>query len=164
MDRRALRFRAQERHIQTDMRVLAGRIYSAGVSLPESLRDPVAKDESYPVGRAALDRALDEAGATDVSMVYFLRWGIEEWRHSGHGRSLTVTFTAATARSAERLEVRVHDLPTAAAPPVREAMGQVLPKVASWIAEAQGAENVWRSHDHELVAYWDGERISLTAS
>lgn len=116
------------------------------------------------MGRAALDRALAEAGVTDLSMVYFLRLGIEGWRRSGQGWLLTVTFTPATPRNAERLEVRVHAVPTAAVQTVREALARVLPGVATWLAQAQSAENVWGSQAHELLAEWDGERVSLTTS
>jgi hypothetical protein len=134
------------------------------VALPESLRDPVGRDESYLLRRTELDRALSDAGVSDVSRVYFLRWGIEEWRQSGKGRVVTVNFAAATTHSPERLEIRLHAAPSVMAREVRVAAEYALGTAADWVAKAQKADNVWRSHDHELVVAWDGQRLTQTSS
>jgi hypothetical protein len=128
---------------------------------PESLRDRLPRSEAYPLRRTSLDASLAAAGVEAVSLVYFLRAGIDEWRASGCGRVLSVEFTPARADRQERLEVRVHAVPKDQKHLVAEAFtSELLRQVAVWIRAAETSENVWRGQDHGLVVRWDGQALA----
>src|SRR5205823_10945779 len=101
--------------------------------------------------------ALAAAGVEAVSLVYFLRSGIDEWLASGTGEVLGVEFRAARPDRQETTEVRVHAVPKDRNQLVAEALvPDQLRRVAQWIRAAETSENVWRSQDHRLVLRWDG--------
>ena len=135
------------------------------MSYPESLRDRLPRTEGYPLRRTHLDRALAAAGVEAVSVVYFLRAGIDEWRSSGSGRVLGVEFRAAGPDRPETLEIRVHAVPKDRKRVVAEALdARLLSRVAHWIRSAETSENVWRSHNHDLVVRWDGKALTVHES
>jgi hypothetical protein len=102
------------------------------------------------------------AGVEAVSVVYFLRAGIDEWRASGSGRVLGVEFTAAGPDRPETMEIRVHAVPKDRKQVVAEALDpELLNRVAHWIRSAETSENVWRSQNHDLVVRWDGEALGV---
>jgi len=131
------------------------------VPYPESLRDDLPRTETYPLGRQGLDAALTNAGVEPLDLVYFLRAGIEKWK-TNDPSVVTVDFGAPWARdTSERIEVRVHAVPSEVKPAVETALRNALPQIADWIREAERAENVWRSSDHTLVARWNGEALMI---
>ncbi len=132
------------------------------MSSPESLRDPISKDEAYPISRTALDAALSDAGVATLDMIYFLRAGIRDWRDSAAGDVMELSFEAATADRPERTEIRIHAVPAASKQFIRIALTNVLEQAAAWVHRAESSENVWRSTDHGLMLRWDGENLQLS--
>jgi hypothetical protein len=132
------------------------------MAYPESLRDRLPRTEAYPVRRTHLDAAMAAAEVEAVSLVYFLRAGIDEWRASGSGKVLAVEFTAAGPDRPESMEIRVHAVPKDRNQLVAKALApELLSRVAQWIRAAETSENVWRSQDHGLVVRWDGEALGV---
>jgi hypothetical protein len=79
------------------------------VSYPESLRDRIPQHEAYPISRTALDSALSDAGVATLDTIYFLRAGVREFRESGVGDVMEISFKAAMADASEALGLgRVH--------------------------------------------------------
>jgi hypothetical protein len=130
---------------------------------PESTRDPLPENESCPVGREMLDRALEDAGVERVDLVYFLRAGTTDWRDSDSGALIDVTFRARGEYS-ERIELRIHAVPSAQRRQCNAALLDALPHVARWIRNAETGENVWRSRDHALIVRWIGTALQIDES
>lgn len=130
------------------------------MSYPESLRDRLPRSETYPLRRSHLDAALAGAGVGAVSVVYFLRGGIDEWLASGAGKVLGVEFRAARPDRGESTEVRVHAVPKERSRLVAQALvPDQLGRVAAWIRAAETSDNVWRSRNHSLLLRWDGQAL-----
>ncbi len=81
------------------------------MSYPESLRDDLPRDESYPIGRATLEAALTEAAVEHLDTIYFLRAGMKGRRTANSGDILRIDFRAATAERPRRAELRIHAVP-----------------------------------------------------
>jgi hypothetical protein len=111
------------------------------------------------VGRAALEAALTTAGVGQLDLVYFLRAGIREWQISATGQVLQIDFRAATRDWTERIELRIHAVPSTLKPAVRKALMPVLRTAAAWVRAAETSENVWRSTDHAFVASWVDSKL-----
>jgi hypothetical protein len=132
------------------------------MAYPESLRDRLPRSETYPLRRTHLDAALTAAGVEAVTLVYFLRGGIDEWLASRVGRVLGVEYKAARSDRRESTEVRVHAVPKERNHLVAEALvPDQLGRVVAWIRAAETADNVWRSQDHRLLLRWDGEALTF---
>jgi hypothetical protein len=135
------------------------------MNYPESARDALPKDESYPFGRETLDAALTTAGVEHVDLLYFLRAGIKDWRGSASRKVLRVDFRAATRDYRPRLEIRVHAVPAEQRCAVEAALvPDVVARAAEWIRKSETSDNVWRSSDHALVVQWEGDAVSTDAS
>jgi len=132
------------------------------VPYPESVRDALPKDESYPVGREGFDAALMDAGVENVDLVYFLRSGIREWHSTRSGELLRIDFRAATGERGKRVEVRVHAVPAELRRTLEAALvPEVVARAAAWIRRAETSENVWRSADHAFAVRWDGTALLI---
>jgi hypothetical protein len=110
-----------------------------------------------------LDRALEGAGVERVDLVYFLRAGITAWRDSDSGTLVEVTFRAAGLYS-ERIELRIHAVPSAERRHLNSVLSDALPLVAKWIRNAESGENVWRSCDHSLTLRSAGTAFQIDES
>jgi hypothetical protein len=130
------------------------------VAYPESLRDALPRSEGYPLGRRALDAALSAEGVASLDLVYFLRAGILDWKR-GDAIVVRVDFRAQTNDLRERVELRVHAVPTDRKAEVQAKVMTALPRIAAWIRRAEVANNVWRSADHALVARWQDDALSF---
>jgi hypothetical protein len=130
------------------------------VSYPESSRDPLPRREAFPIGREILDPALRAVGVEHLDLVYFMRFGIDDWQETDEGSLLTVDFRAKGWLS-ERIELRVHAVPAEHKQQLGDALTEALPRVASWIRRAETGENVWRSADHTLVVRWTGGAVRI---
>ena len=129
---------------------------------PESSRDASPRTETYPCGREALDAAFSNAGVESVDLVYFLRAGIKDWK-AGDAVLLNVEFRASTRDRSERIDVRVHAIPSDRNRAVEPAIPTALRRIAEWYGEqscrrTRGVAPTMRSSP-------DGaERASLSAS
>jgi hypothetical protein len=118
------------------------------------------RSETYPIGRERLDAALSEAGVERVDLIYFLRAGIDDWQTSGSGALVAVTFRAKGTYS-ERVELRVHAVPSKRRQLLGAALTDALPQLARWIRNAETSENVWRSSDHALTIRWTNGAVVI---
>ncbi len=139
-----------------------GRPNVGAVSYPESLRDRISQDEAYPISRTALDSALSDAGVATLDMIYFLRAGLREFRDSGVGHVMEISYRSATADRHERTEIRIHAVPAISKQVIGVALTNLLADAAAWVRRAERSENAWRSSDHGLVLRWDGDDLRLS--
>jgi hypothetical protein len=130
------------------------------VAYPESSRDQLPRTERYPLGRRVVDAALSDAGVESLDIVYILRAGITDWK-LGNAVVMCVDYRAQTRDSGERVELRVHAVPTHCKSEVESNLLAVLPRFAEWIRRAELAELPWRSSDHALVARWCDDTVII---
>ena len=132
------------------------------MTYPESLKDPLPSGESYPLRRSILESALSEAGVTKVDLIYFLRAGIQTWQGPGPCEVLDVLYRAETRDHPDRLEVRIHAVPSDHRASVEGALLSRLPEVARWIAELEMGENVRRGADHRYRIEWSEQSLVVS--
>lgn len=125
------------------------------MSYPESQRDHVARDESYPINRTTVDAALAAAGVEHLDTIYFLRAGIEGWRTANSGDILRIDFRAPTAFWGRRVELRIHAVPGSLKRTVAAAtIPSVLARACDWLRQAETSGNSWQGTDHVFVVRW----------
>jgi hypothetical protein len=121
---------------------------------PESLREGLPRDESYPLTRSELDAALLSHGVEQIDVIGFGKGG-QRWADDV-GKVVEVHFRAVGAYP-ERLALSVFSVPSRLKSAIAtEIRGNALHEVAEWIAHAGRAETPWRSTDHRVMFRWEG--------
>jgi hypothetical protein len=132
------------------------------MTYPESARDRLPRDESYPISRSAIDAALSGAGVETVDLIYFLRAGVDDRKRSSSGEIIRIDFRAATRDHPERVELRVYAVPTS----LKEALGRAgvpsaVTRAAAWLRSSEIAEVPYRSSDHFFAARFEEDTLSI---
>jgi hypothetical protein len=119
----------------------------------------IPKTESFPVSRSVVEEGLASIAPSKLHMLYFWR------KHSGP-MVMRADYLGEQSRgwhAAGLTSVTVYAVSLEERKQIAEAVAEsAIPALAAWLAKAEKAANVWRTHRHSWVCSAENGRLTFS--